>query len=431
MADEFQDVNRAQFLCLKLLSENSRELFTVGDDGQSVYSWRGAQVGFLRGFLREFPDAKLFKLEENFRSTSHILDASNAVIANDLGRIEKTLFTRKETGLPIEVLGFSYASEEADAVAREIGRRAAEQADAAWHDFAIIYRQNRISRPLEEALLRARLPYEIVGDVGFYQRTVVKDALAFLSLSASPDDRQSDEAFRRVANKPARGLGARALGQIELVAQERGCSLSSKLGSALAKFVAIIRQSGQRQEETLGQRLVWLLEETGYYDRLRSEESEDSLSQRENLAELIELADGFRHVHHSMEHAALASGAPGERGRDRIQLMSMHRAKGLEFRHVFLPAWEDEIFPGRMTRNPDEERRLAYVALTRAMKQATVTFCDYRQGSPATPSRFIDEIPLCNRIGRWNWIDHDVTQRSVCSVQVDNPALSGLDGHQW
>ncbi|WP_338421825.1 3'-5' exonuclease, partial [Acetobacter fallax] len=172
-----------------------------------INSWRGAKVGFLRNFSREFPNAKTFKLEENFRSTSHILDASNAVISFDPSRIEKTLFTRRGEGLPIEVLGFSYASEEAEAIAREIGRRAA--AGAAWHDMAIIYRQNRLSRALEEALLHARVPYEIVGDVGFYQRTAVKDALALLTLSSWPDERQSDEAFRRVANKPARGLGAK------------------------------------------------------------------------------------------------------------------------------------------------------------------------------------------------------------------------------
>jgi len=366
-------------------------------------------VGFIRNFSREFPHAKSFKLEENFRSTSHILNASNAVISFDPSRIEKTLFTRRGQGVPIEVLGFTYANEEADAIAREIGRRAAT--GVAWHDMAIIYRQNRLSRAIEESLLRARVPYEIVGDVGFYQRVAVKDALALLTLSACPHARHSDEAFRRVANKPTRGLGAKALGLIEAVAEQHRSSLCAavartrlpgKCGDAMDRFVAVIERAGMREEEGLGARLTWLLEETGYFAMLRAEDTDEAVTQRENLAELIELADGFRHVEHLMEHAALASGAPGEKGVARVQLMSMHRAKGLEFRHVFLPAWEENIFPGAMVRNHDEERRLAYVALTRAMVQATISFCAYRQGGSSVPSRFIDEIPLEHRITGWH-----------------------------
>lgn len=409
MADEFQDVNRAQYLWLTLLSRTSGELFCVGDDSQSIYSWRGAKVGFLRNFPREFPAVKMFKLEENFRSTSNILDASNAVISFDPSRIEKKLFTRRGEGFPIEVLGFSYATEEAAAIIGEIGRRAAT--GVAWHDMAIIYRQNRLSRTLEEALLHARVPYEIIGDVGFYRRTAVKDALALLALCAWPDERRSDEAFRRMANRPPRGLGARGLGKIEIEASAGGLSLcaaatrtrlSPRCAVALQGFVQILRQIRCREGESLGERLTGLFEATGYLDMLRADDSDEAATQRENLAELIELAQGFRRVEHLLEHAALAGGAPGEKGRDRVQLMTMHRSKGLEFRHVFLPAWEDAIFPGAMSRNPEEERRLAYVALTRAMEQATITFCDYRQGGSSHPSRFIDEIPLENRISSWN-----------------------------
>lgn len=417
MADEFQDVNHAQHLWLALLSKKSGELFCVGDDSQSIYSWRGAKVGFLRNFSTKFPGAKIFKLEENFRSTSHILDAANAVISYDPSRIEKSLFTRRGEGMPIEVLGFSYATEEAAAIAREIGRRAA--AGTAWHDMAVIYRQNRLSRVLEEALLHAHVPHEIVGDVGFYQRMAVKDALALLTLSACPDEPQSDEAFRRVANRPVRGLGAKGLGMIEAKARDSGLSLCAaatrvrlplKCGRALDSFVQIVRRTASRGSETLGQRLNWLLEETGYLDMLRADDTDDAVSQRENLAELVALADGFQRVEHLMEHAALASVAPGEKGKDRVQLITMHRAKGLEFRHVFLPAWEEAVFPGGMVRNLDEERRLAYVALTRAMEQATITFCDYRQGGSSAPSRFIDDIPLQNRITGWNHVRHEPHQ---------------------
>lgn len=432
MADEFQDVNRAQYLWLTLLSRTSGELFCVGDDSQSIYSWRGAKVGFLRKFPHEFPGVKTFKLEENFRSTSNILDASNAVISFDPSRIEKTLFTRRGEGLPIEVLGFSYATEEAAAIVREIGRRATT--GVAWHDMAIIYRQNRLSRTLEEALLHARVPYEIIGDVGFYRRTAVKDALALLTLCAWPDERRSDEAFRRMAHRPPRGLGARGLGKIEIEASAGGLSLcaaatrtrlSPRCAVALQGFVQILRQIGCREGESLGERLTGLLEATGYLDMLRADDSDEAATQRENLAELIELAQGFRSVEHLLEYAALAGGAPGEKGRDRVQLMTMHRSKGLEFRHVFLPAWEEAIFPGAVSRNSEEERRLAYVALTRAMEQATITFCYYCQGGSSCPSRFIDEIPLENRIGGWNHGRNEPRQSDGHWRQVD-PELNAL-----
>ncbi|WP_227003414.1 ATP-dependent helicase [Kozakia baliensis] len=362
----------------------------------------------------------MYRLEQNFRSTGHILDASNAVISHDPARIPKTLFTRKGAGMRIETLGFAYGSEEAEAIAREIGRRAAH--GAAWHDIAVIYRQNRLSRAIEEAFIKARVPFEIVGDVGFWQRLAVKDALALLSLSASPEDRQSDEAFRRVANKPARGLGAKSLGEIEIAAQREGTSLlgavphtklSPKCGAALSRFVQTIRASGRREPESVGERLSWLLEATGYLPALRADDSDEAANQRENLAELISLAHDFAEIGQIMEHAALASGAPGEKGKERVQLLTMHRAKGLEFRHVFLPAWEEGIFPGNNARNHDEERRLAYVALTRAMEQATISWCDYRQGATTTPSRFVDEIPLENRINRWNWMEPQSAARQT------------------
>ncbi|WP_124296639.1 ATP-dependent helicase [Acetobacter pasteurianus] len=375
-----------------------------------INSWRGAKIGFIRGFSKEFPDAQTFKLEENFRSTGHILDASNAIIAQDQSRIPKTLYTRKGAGQPVEVLQFSYMSEEADAIAAEIGRRAAS--GCAWHDIAVIYRQNRLSRAIEEALIQARVPYEIVGDVGFYQRVAVKDALALLSLAARPDDRQSDEAFRRVANKPTRGLGAKGLGAIELRARDQDISLlaavsetrlSQKAAAALREFERVVREIGAQEDLTVGDRMRLLLEDTGYYDMLRADDSDEAATQMENLAELADVADRYRKIDHLMEHASLASGAPGEKGKERVQLLTMHRAKGLEFRHVFLPAWEDNLFPGTNARNLDEERRLAYVALTRAMEQATVTSCDYRQGTSSTPSRFLNDIPPGNRISHWNW----------------------------
>ena len=408
MADEFQDVNHAQMLWLTYMSEYSRELFAVGDDSQSIYSWRGAKIGFIRNFVREFDGAKLFKLEENFRSTHHILQAANAIIARDPGRIPKTLFTQKGDGQKIEVLTYDYASDEADAIAAEMGRRAAE--GVAWHDMAMIYRINRLSRSLEEALLKARIPYEIIGDVGFYHRAVVKDALAFLMLAACPDSRQSDEAFRRVANVPRRGLGAKALGQIEQDAQDRGLSLCAavttatlpaKVRDSLLAFRETVSRIGQIPDMRLCDRLDTLLKETGYYTMWREAASEEGETALQNLSELVGLAEGFTRLQDLLEHAALATASPNERGRDRVQLMTMHRAKGLEFPHVFLPAWEETVFPGMGERNYEEERRLAYVSLTRAMQQATISSVGYRQGVSARPSGFIEEIPAEHRVTGW------------------------------
>ena len=179
--------------------------------------------------------------------------------------------------------------------------------------------------------------------------------------------------------------------------------LSQKAAAALREFERVVREIGAQEDLTVGDRMRLLLEDTGYYDMLRADDSDEAATQMENLAELADVADRYRKIDHLMEHASLASGAPGEKGKERVQLLTMHRAKGLEFRHVFLPAWEDNLFPGTNARNLDEERRLAYVALTRAMEQATVTSCDYRQGTSSTPSRFLNDIPPGNRISHWNW----------------------------
>jgi len=409
MADEFQDVNYAQMLWLRHMASHSRELFAVGDDNQSIYSWRGARIQFIRGFMQDFEHARLFRLEENFRSTGHILEAANAVISHDSARIPKTLYTRRGEGQKIEVVTFDYPSDEADAIAAELGRRAA--AGTAWHDMAIIYRQNRLSRTIEEALLKARIPYEIIGDVGFWHRAVVKDALALLTLAALPDSRQSDEAFRRVANTPRRGLGGKAMGDLEVVAQERQMSLCASIGhtglaprvrSALTAFRETLVTVGQMPDLRLCDRLELLLTRTGYRQMLRDEGTEEAATALENLAELSGLAEGFRRLQDLLEHAALATAGPDERGTDRVQMMTMHRAKGLEFPHVFLPAWEEAVFPGVGERNYAEERRLAYVALTRAMQQVTITWTGYRQGQPAEPSGFIGEIPHEHRIAGWH-----------------------------
>ena len=406
LADEFQDVNRAQFVWLEALARDSGEIFAVGDDSQSIYSWRGAEIGYIRRFQTEFPGAHLVKLEQNFRSTGHILSAANAVIAFDENRMKKTLFTRRGDGQPIELVSHSYGSDEAAGIAAEIGRRAAE--GTPYEDMAILYRANYLSRGIEEALLAAHLPYTIIGDTGFYQRSAVKDALALLRLSACPDSRQSDEAFRRVANKPARGLGAKAMGAIEVEATWRDLSLFSAIEMTplpkaaavkLMAFAATVRAIAREEDLSLSAQLRALLDRTGYLAMLRESRVDEAETHMENIAELLDLADGFSSVTALLEHAALASAAPGEQTGGRVQLMTLHRAKGLEFPHVFLPAWESGVFP---TGNDlDEERRIAYVALTRGMQRVSITWCSFRQGRPTGPSLFVSQIPAEHQVAGW------------------------------
>jgi len=203
LADEYQDVNHAQYSWIRLLASSHRELLAVGDEDQSVFGWRGSDIGYIRRFARDFPGATQVRLEENFRSTGHILNAANAVIARDPARLGKTLYTRKQAGDPIEVLAFRNAELEALSIVSEIGCR--HDDGLRWSDMAILYRGNALSRGFEDALMRARIPHVLVGDIGFYQRAEIKDALALVRLAANPDSPQADEAFRRVINVPARG----------------------------------------------------------------------------------------------------------------------------------------------------------------------------------------------------------------------------------
>jgi DNA helicase-2/ATP-dependent DNA helicase PcrA len=406
LADEFQDVNFAQFTWLRLLAAEHDEIFVVGDDDQSVYGWRGADVGYIRRFTRDFPNAALYRLEENFRSTGHILGSANAVIAQDPARLGKTLFTRKPGGDPVEIVRFRNADAEASGIVTEITRRHAEGVE--WDDMAILYRGNALSRGFEEALMRARVPYVLIGDVGFYQRAEIKDALALLRLAVTPDDAQANEAFRRVINVPARGFGAKAMEIVETEAAWRRVPLLLALETAplppktratgLA-FVDAIRRVGRDRDATLADQLSLLLDATGYRGMLRESRAETTEGRLENLQELVQLAGGFHTARELLDHAALSTGGPDEEETGRVQLMTLHKAKGLEFPHVFLPAWEAGVFPPDCG-DPAEERRLAYVAITRGMHRVTISHCDYRRG-PATPSLFLDDIPDQHRVPGW------------------------------
>ena len=328
------------------------------------------------------------------------------MIARDPSRLGKTLRATKPIGLPIEVVGFSDPPAEAAGLVAEIKRRRAGGAD--WHDMAVLYRSNYMSRPFEEALMRAQVPYVIVGDVGFYQRAEIKDALALLRLAACPDDYQSDEAFRRVANVPTRGLGPKAMEEIHdeaafrmvpLLRAVETAKLPPKARAAALAFVEAIRSVARDREATLADQLSMLVDRTGYRAMLRESRAEETVDRLENLQELLTLAGGFHTATELLDHAALASAAPGETVDRRVQLMTLHKGKGLEFPHVFLAGWDTGAFPSAYG-DHDEERRLAYVALTRGMQRVAVSHVSYR-GSFARPSPFIEDIPTANRVAGW------------------------------
>ena len=406
LADEYQDVNQAQYSWLRLLAAGHGELFAVGDDDQAVYSWRGADIRYIRRFTKDFPKATQVRLEENFRSTGHILLGANAVIAQDRGRLGKTLYTRKPPGDPIEVVGFRNAEAEALGIVAEIQRRHAEGAN--WQDMAILYRSNALSRGFEESLMRGRIPYVLVGDVGFYQRAEIKDTLALLRLSATSDTTQGDEALRRVINVPPRGFGPKAIDALEQEAAWRQVSLLQaletadlppKARSAGLAFADAVRGVGRDRAATVADQISLLLDATGYRAMLRESKAETTEDKLENIQELIGLAGGFNTARELLDHAALSTSGPQDESADRVRLMTMHKGKGLEFPHVFLPAWETGTFP------PDygdisEERRLGYVAITRGMRRVTITHCEFRRGY-TSPSSFIEDLPTANRVKGW------------------------------
>lgn len=401
LTDEFQDVNRMQFLWLRALCQDHGELFAVGDDAQSIYGWRGANVGIIRNFLGDFPDGRMIALEQNFRSTGHILAAANAVISYEQGRLPKTLFTAAGDGARIELVDFRDSVEEARGIAGEIGRRALE--GVPYDDMAVLYRYNFMSRLIEEEMLRSRIPYELVNDTAFWQRAAVKDALALLRLASCPDEAQSDEAFRRVVNLPARGIGAKRLAALELLAETEAISLfraaelfvrnaSGKAAEKLSAFLALIRREADAADTPIGERIHTLICDTGYADMHRAA-GEDGRSALENLSELVALAGEFTVLEDLFDHAALGSAVASDGPTGRIKLMTIHGAKGLEFDHCFLVAWEKGLFPSTSNADPDEERRLAYVALTRARRRAVISWCGFRNGRSSAPSPFIDDLP--------------------------------------
>ena len=419
MVDEYQDTNTAQFRFVSLLASKYRNLCVVGDDDQSIYKFRGANIGNILGYEKVFPDAKVIKLEQNYRSTQNILNAANEVIRHNLGRKEKTLWTDNEVGELLHFRQFLTGYEEAEYIAGDISKKVRE-GTYAYRDCAILYRTNAQSRLFEEKFLLANIPYKIVGGVNFYARKEIKDLLAYLK---TIDNARDDVAVRRIINVPKRGIGATTLNRVQDYAQEQGISFYDALKEAdqipsLGRSAAKIRpfvdfvQKFRSQLEYLSvtELLNKVIEETGYVEELKAEDTEESRARIENIDELISKVvsyeqdaeepslDGFL-----SEMALIADIDSVEESDNRVLLMTLHSAKGLEFPNVYLAGMEDGIFPSYMTITEgdaselEEERRLCYVGITRAMKELTLTAAQQRMIRGETQyskvSRFIREIP--------------------------------------
>ena len=420
MVDEYQDTNTAQFELIRLLASKYKNLCVVGDDDQSIYKFRGANIYNILNFEKHFPDAKVIKLEQNYRSTQNILDAANSVIANNVGRKDKKLWTENGEGEKITFEQLDSGYEEADYVARDISRKI-RQGEARYKDCAVLYRTNAQSRLFEEKFITSNIPYKIVGGVNFYARKEIKDLLAYLKTI----DNASDEiAIRRVINIPKRGIGAASLLKVSTFAQANGLTFYEALrhadnipglGRAAAKideFTAFIEEmKSMAQGGAVPRILKTVIDRTAYVEELRLENTDEAKARIENIDELISTAVAYQEgteeasLSGFLEEVALIADIDDlDEAQDYVVLMTLHSAKGLEFPYVYLAGMEDGLFPGYMSIMADnseeeleEERRLAYVGITRAKVHLTLTAARARMIRGETQynsvSRFVKEIP--------------------------------------
>ncbi len=419
LVDEFQDTNNIQYAWLRLLAGAEGDLFAVGDDDQSIYGWRGARIENIQRFTSDYPGARTVRLEQNYRSTATILNAANAVIARNAGRLGKNLWTEGERGEPLRRYHALNELDEAQYVIDTVD--AARGRGEPLTGMAVLYRSNAQSRVFEEALLRAALPYRVYGGPRFFERMEIKDALAYLRLVTFRDD---DASFERVVNTPTRGIGTRTVEAVRARARAEGCSLWRAAGAlvaaddlaarsrnALGAFLALIE--GMARDlggATLADSVEHVIHASGLIEHFRAERGEKAETRVENLEELVTAARQFEPdpedelpaTEAFLAHAALEAGeAQGGAWEDCVQLMTLHSAKGLEFDTVFLCGLEDGLFPHeRSLEEPgalEEERRLCYVGMTRAMRRLYLCHAETRRlrgmESYALPSRFLDEIP--------------------------------------
>lgn len=422
MVDEYQDTNTVQFQLVSLLAGKYKNLCVVGDDDQSIYKFRGANIRNILDFEHEFPDAKVIKLEQNYRSTGNILNAANSVIANNRGRKEKSLWTENGEGELIRLRQFDTAFDEADFIGEDI--KSAVRQGGSYNDSAVLYRTNAQSRLLEEKFIAMNIPYKIVGGVNFYARREIKDLLAYLK---TIDNGRDDVAVRRIINVPKRGIGLTTINRIQESATERGIGfyeallapgLIAGVGRSTTKldsFAALIEYFKTLAEEmNITDLLQEVIEKTGYIESLENEDKEEAKTRKENIDELISKAATYEESCQDKDEKATLSGFLEEvalvadidsldEDQEYVVLMTLHSAKGLEFPRVYLAGMEDGLFPGYMSINAgdreelEEERRLCYVGITRAEQELTLTSARRRMVHGETQynpmSRFVKEIP--------------------------------------
>lgn len=412
LVDEYQDTNVAQYLWLRLLAQGRRNIACVGDDDQSIYGWRGAEVDNILRFEHDFPGATVVRLERNYRSTGHILATAAKLIARNEGRLGKTLRTEDEAGEKVTITGAWDSQEEARLISDEI--EAMQSKGENLSEVAILVRISAQMREMEERLIHVGVPYRVIGGPRFYERAEIRDAMAYLRCVVSPTD---DLAFERIVNVPKRGLGDATIQLLHNHARATGFSLMQsaravveteelkpKARTALRELVeAFARWSGRAESMQQGELAELVLEESGYTEMWQKDRSADAAGRLENLKELVRSLDEFPDLPSFLEHVSLVMDADSGDGGARVSIMTLHAAKGLEFDTVFLPGWEEGLFPSQRALDEngraglEEERRLAHVGLTRARKRLKLYFASNRRihglWQSSLPSRFIDELP--------------------------------------
>jgi DNA helicase-2/ATP-dependent DNA helicase PcrA len=411
LVDEYQDTNVAQYLWLRLLAQKRQNVCCVGDDDQSIYGWRGAEVDNILRFERDFPGAQVIRLERNYRSTEHILAAASGLIAANKGRLGKTLWTEEQGGQKVLVRGVWDGEAESRLIGDEIERF---KKGRHYKDIAILVRASFQMRAFEERFVLLQIPYTVIGGPRFFERAEIRDAHAYLRLIQSEDD---DLAFERIVNTPKRSLGDTTIQKLLTLARRQGVSavaaarelihsdeLQARTRTALSNFLRDMdRWRAQGATLTHTRLTEVILEESGYIDALRLDKGPTSQTRLENLKELVSSMVNFENLQGYLEHVSLVMDLDRGAGDDAVQIMTLHAAKGLEFPLVFLPGWEEGMFPSQRSMDEngekglEEERRLAYVGITRAREEARISFAANRQvygrWTSQLPSRFVDELP--------------------------------------
>ncbi|MBV0892845.1 UvrD-helicase domain-containing protein [Paracoccus sp. Z118] len=420
LVDEYQDTNVAQYLWLRLLAQMHRNICCVGDDDQSIYGWRGAEVGNILRFEQDFPGAQVIRLEQNYRSTPHILAAASGLIAANKGRLGKTLWTESEGGEKVRLIGHWDSEAEARWIGEEIeafhGGHRHSIGRRSLNDIAILVRASHQMRAFEDRFMTIGLPYRVIGGPRFYERQEIRDAMAYFRLAVSPTD---DLAFERIVNLPKRGLGDKAVQTIQREARSRGLPLlegaaatvaaNALTGKGAANLRTFTEQMGRWHADVLDSRVNHvelaerILDDSGYTAMWQNDRAPDAPGRLDNLKELVKALEEFENLQGFLEHVALVMDASEGEQAEEVSIMTLHAAKGLEYPIVFLPGWEDGLFPSQRSMDEsglkglEEERRLAYVGITRAEELATITFAGnrrmYGQWQSSLPSRFIDELP--------------------------------------